>query len=66
MLFVTRYHTFYLVNNQESYNDLRYCLNKEEYFTLGDILRSSHNVHLRYQNMKYSARVALYKDVKCF
>ena len=29
-------------------------------------MRSSHNVHLRYQNMKYSARVALYKDVKCF
>ena len=62
--FVTRYHTFYLVNNQESYRDLRYCLNKEEYFTLGDIMRSCHNVHLRYQNMKYNARVALYKDVK--
>ena len=66
MIFVTRYHTFYLVNNQESYNDLRYCLNKEENFTLGDIMRSSHNVHLRYHNMKYSARVALYKDEKCF
>ena len=66
MLFVTRYHTFYLVNNQESYNDLRNCLNKEEYFTLGDIMRSSHNVHLSNQNMKYSASVALYKDVECF
>ena len=29
-------------------------------------MRSSHNTHLRYQNMKYSARVALYKDVKYF
>ena len=29
-------------------------------------MRSSHNVHLSIQNMKYSIRVALYKDVKCF
>ena len=29
-------------------------------------MRSSHNVHLSTQNMKYSIRVALYKDVKCF
>ena len=29
-------------------------------------MRSSHNVHLSNQKMKYSTRVALYKDVKCF
>ena len=29
-------------------------------------MRSSHNVHISNQNMKYSIRVALYKDVKCF
>ena len=28
-------------------------------------MRSSHNVHLSNQNMKCSARVALYTDVKC-
>ena len=66
MLFVTRYHTFYLVNNQESYNDLRYCLNKEENFTLGDIMRSSHNVHLRYQNMKYSGYGSSMQGCKMF
>ena len=66
MLFVTNYHTFYLVNNQESYRDLWYCLNKEENFILGDIMRSSYNVHLSNQNMKCSIGVALYKDVKCF
>ena len=29
-------------------------------------MRSSHNVQLSNQNMKYSTRVALYKDVKSF
>ena len=29
-------------------------------------MRSSYNVHLSNQNKKYSTRVALYKDVKCF
>ena len=29
-------------------------------------MRSSHNVHLSNQNMKYSPRVALYTDIKCF
>ena len=29
-------------------------------------MRSSHNVHLSNQNMKYSIRVALYKNVKYF
>ena len=33
---------------------------------LGDIMRSSHNVHLSNPNMKSSTGVALYKDVKCF
>ena len=29
-------------------------------------MRSSHNVHISNQNMKYSTGVALYNGVKCF
>ena len=35
-------------------------------FRLGDIMRSSHNVHLSNQNMKCSPRVALYTGHKMF
>ena len=41
-------------------------LSKEGNFRFGDIMRSSHNVHLSNQNMKCSPRVALYRDIKCF
>ena len=36
-----------------------FCYDKEENFTLSDIMRSSHNVHLSNQNKKCRTLVAL-------